>query len=107
MSSWHPQAIPRAMKKGALPHHIARKGSADFCCRRAKEGGKPLTNGGRGLQLRKLRTPLPEAIAKSYEAVKTVKFAITLSIETILGKKLLRRRCMKWFIESMLKKSRV
>ncbi|MBR5590259.1 MAG: phosphoribosylamine--glycine ligase, partial [Anaerotignum sp.] len=41
----------------------------------AKEAdGKLLTNGGRVLGVTELADTLPEAIAKSYETVKTVKF---------------------------------
>ncbi len=72
MSSWHPQAAPRAMKKG-FPHHIARKGSAVLLQVQRRQMASFLTNGGRVLSVTELRTPC-EAIAKSYEAVKTVKF---------------------------------
>lgn len=71
-----------------------------------KEGGKLLTNGGRVLGVTEIADTLPEAIAKSYEAVKTVKFDNAFYRNDI-GKKGPCGGGMKWFIESMLKKSRV
>ena len=64
---------PQSYEKG-FPITLPEKDQLIFVAGAKKEGGKLLTNGGRVLGVTEIADTLPEAIAKSYEAVKTVKF---------------------------------
>ena len=64
---------PQSYEKG-FPITLPEKDQLIFVAGAKKEDGKLLTNGGRVLGVTEIADTLPEAIAKSYEAVKTVKF---------------------------------
>ena len=64
---------PQSYEKG-FPITLPEKDQLIFVAGAKVADGKLLTNGGRVLGVTEIADTLPEAIAKSYEAVKTVKF---------------------------------
>ena len=64
---------PQSYEKG-FPITLPEKDQLIFVAGAKKEDGKLPTSGGRVLGVTEIADSLPEAIAKSYEAVKTVKF---------------------------------